>query len=1827
MNCCAPTISVSRQPVRGADSEAILPSVDQPETLPEVPSDTLLVFLGHSDDTIDEAAAIKGMGADLQKEIDLRLELLSDGARFSKIRIWEYKADSKAVVGGQDKVVQAYLDRANLAIFVFKARVGAVTWDELRGVRSRSSSPCPVIALFPADPPTGPQMNDLEFLAGWMDLLQKRKELTADWTAEDSQAIVPVDGYRDTTHLISIVRDQFLRLLNGLLRADTVEAPKPKIQTLAIRSDAELRIAYENTAKWRHPCDGANLTDLDWALVETFREKEGDVSSALERGELIAQLGLLSPLANVPMLHNAAVLCFCVRPHRFLPQAISNFIVGTPGDTSFVLNEVDGPLSKQIEQLVSLTMARLASVSRFDEGGLRVEESEIPLRVVREVISNAVAHRDYHMPGTVQVRLTETWLEVQNPGHFPLDFSWDTLLLRSGIVSRPSDAAIALYLKRLLAVEGIGRGFAVFRDHIRHYGDGSIVCDTSTPATVLIRIRRFMAGQKTEKGPPDLSDRLMTGLGISYSSPSGKSPRAGRLPKSTPKIESSSYDVFLSHASFDKRWVRTLHERLTSAGVVAYLDEVAIEVGDNFVQHLSSGIGRTTTFVIVVSSGAMDRPWVEQEWTSFIATHGPRSRIMPVLLDDVALPPFLRPYQAIHAVDRNVDVVAERIVRSVRGGGVPASLVLSTGPRLDFTLGFIDDGAQLAVTSADGMRRSITPPWRQGNAFAVALMDFEQLTRGPALEGASRTRLDVAARTVGEALFEILFSDEVLRASLARATAPGPRPVVTVLSDDDVLLSLPWELLCHESGFLVREGVIDVIRSTTGPVQIETQLTPPSEPFTVVTHIAAPEGSALSYEAESYRITHALTDHCPQTATELGTLNDLVYTVARERPRGIHFSGHGNPGELIFEDDEGFADHVAIDRMLTELRRQGDGTLPPFFFLASCHGNTPARPEVRSSGSSSSAAQLHREGVTEVVGYYGPIADELSTRAEEALYAAIAAGEPTRLAVAKARAVLQWASGGDATPFAWAQLVFYHRGPEHPLGTPASRQKLRQREATLKRTYRNVADRAFLETGFIGRRRELHHLRRRRKRGERVFVLQGLTGLGKTTLAGHFLPVLADSEHTMTIWCRRSEGEHDQAESLVAQLLTYARARFGPAFEQVVSYVDRAAGDAASKRFTDFLQVILAQERSVPLALYFDNLESLLQDPTLFIAEAAPDSNAFGAWRTEHLQHLWRSVVELADAVPNLYVVATCRYQNDDLRARLVRVSPLDDTELFRLMAWFPSLRRLSTRARARLAMRLSGHPRSVEVLDALIAAALSTWEHTQGAWTPAAPDDRDALQREWDQIVAPMLPAVQERIWGDLLLAALWDRVLDERARRMLFRMTLLRHPWDDGLLPHLGDPEADAESARLTARTLVATSLLEEVTLTVVEDHAGRARRPFYAVHSHTAGFVRSRFQDTGDLAEASHRRIGTYLEEQARSSPDLSVDLEAGHHLFEAGEYDRAGALLVAASDHLRGWGRVRESLQILQPFLAEAVRHRMTRRLVGRLLGTVGLAFAALGGIRRAIEYEEEALAIARESGDDRTVARELGNLGLAYADLGETRRAIELYEETLLLAQKIDDRRGAGATLGNLGVAYAALGETRRAIEFYEQALVILGETEDRRGAGATLGNLGFAYAALGETRRAIDLYEQALSIFREMDDRRGEANALGNLGAVFAALGETPRALEFYEQALVLAREIGDRRGEGKALGNLGLAYAALGEVRRAVDFHEQALVIAREIADRQGEGTALANLGNANFALGNPDRARAFYDQSLAIGRALSDPRMISAGENGLKRVESAKK
>ena len=152
---------------------------------------------------------------------------------------------------------------------------------------------------------------------------------------------------------------------------------------------------------------------------------------------------------------------------------------------------------------------------------------------------------------------------------------------------------------------------------------------------------------------------------------------------------------------------------------------------------------------------------------------------------------------------------------------------------------------------------------------------------------------------------------------------------------------------------------------------------------------------------------------------------------------------------------------------------------------------------------------------------------------------------------------------------------------------------------------------------------------------------------------------------------------------------------------------------------------------------------------------------------------------------------------------------------------------------------------------------------------------------------------------------------------------------------------------------------------------------------------------------------------------------------------------------------------------------------------------------------------ESLALARETGDQRTAAWALGTLGLVAWAAQDYARARELYEESLAIFRALDDRLGIARTLNNLGEEAQARGDRARALALYEECLALDRALGNREGMAFRLHNLGQVALHQGDPERAAHLLAESLTVFRELGHRLG---ALMNLAALGAVACEQPGA-------------------------------------------------------------------------------------------------------------------
>lgn len=101
--------------------------------------------------------------------------------------------------------------------------------------------------------------------------------------------------------------------------------------------------------------------------------------------------------------------------------------------------------------------------------------------------------------------------------------------------------------------------------------------------------------------------------------------------------------IFLSHSSEDKAFVAGLAADLRDANVRVWQDEAEIKVGDSLIDKIERGISESEYLAVVLSSSSVASEWVQREVRTALTQEiaGRVVRVLPVLIEDVEIPPFL----------------------------------------------------------------------------------------------------------------------------------------------------------------------------------------------------------------------------------------------------------------------------------------------------------------------------------------------------------------------------------------------------------------------------------------------------------------------------------------------------------------------------------------------------------------------------------------------------------------------------------------------------------------------------------------------------------------------------------------------------------------------------------------------------------------------------------------------------------------------------------------------------------------------------------------------------------------------------------------------------------------------------------------------------------------------------------------------------------------------------------------------------------------------------------------------------------------------------------
>lgn len=278
-----------------------------------------------------------------------------------------------------------------------------------------------------------------------------------------------------------------------------------------------------------------------------------------------------------------------------------------------------------------------------------------------------------------------------------------------------------------------------------------------------------------------------------------------------------------------------------------------------------------------------------------------------------------------------------------------------------------------------------------------------------------------------------------------------------------------------------------------------------------------------------------------------------------------------------------------------------------------------------------------------------------------------------------------------------------------------------------------------------------------------------------------------------------------------------------------------------------------------------------------------------------------------------------------------------------------------------------------------------------------------------------------------------------------------------------------------------------------------------------------------DSARLAELVYLR--GEIRRDLRRLEDATADAERVRRLAE--ELD--DAILTARALFLRG------TIDAEQGDLGAALErfHEARKLLEGtdakrelaRVTNAIGVAHNFAEDFERARQYYEQALAAAREAGDDSQTVSILGNLALAVAEAEGAKASLELHREALALANELGNDEIVGYQWANLCDRLVELDRPSRAEEPCIQAIERFERLDHPRVLAGTKLTLGTLRGKQGRLDDALVLYEEVL---RSVEDEVPvvERQVLERLSDLHERRGEPQLALDYLKRMVELREEM-----------------------------------------------------------------------------------------------------
>lgn len=205
------------------------------------------------------------------------------------------------------------------------------------------------------------------------------------------------------------------------------------------------------------PVYHAKEEELDEAKILQFLKMRAGKQARLTQ-EMLRSYHLMIQEHHTSYPTVGGMLLFGKNALRFFPEAfiLCSHFKGNKGREAVSTIDCQGTLFEQFDTAYAFISSRL-SRSFSIRGARREEHLEIPEIAIREILLNAIVHRNYHINSPIKIAIYDNRIEIFSPGVFPGPL--DVRNLKSGL-TYIRNFTICKVMREAGYIEKLGSGFA-----------------------------------------------------------------------------------------------------------------------------------------------------------------------------------------------------------------------------------------------------------------------------------------------------------------------------------------------------------------------------------------------------------------------------------------------------------------------------------------------------------------------------------------------------------------------------------------------------------------------------------------------------------------------------------------------------------------------------------------------------------------------------------------------------------------------------------------------------------------------------------------------------------------------------------------------------------------------------------------------------------------------------------------------------------------------------------------------------------------------------------------------------------------------------------------------------------------------------------------------------------------------------------------------------------------------------------------------------------------------------------------------------------------------